>query len=90
MISEKQVENRLVKGVERLGGLAIKFPPTFFSGFPDRIVLLPKGEIVFVELKRPGAKPRALQLRIHKQLRALGFRVETLSDFNEVDAFLLC
>lgn len=89
-ISEKKVEKRLVDGVEALGGMAIKFPPIFFRGFPDRIVLMPKGVIVFVELKKPGETARKIQDKVHARLRGLGFRVEVLGDFNEVDTFLIC
>lgn len=90
MVKEKQVEHRLVSGIEALGGMAVKFPPLFFRGFPDRIVLMPKGQIIFVELKKPGETARLIQTRVHNKLRALGFRVEVLSTFDEVDGFLIC
>lgn len=51
---EKKIEKYLVQSVEQIGGLCVKFPPLFFRGFPDRIVLLPDGLVVFVELKAPG------------------------------------
>ena len=50
------------------------------DGMPDRIVLLPMARIGFVEVKRPGAKPRPLQERRHNQLRDLGFPVLVLDD----------
>ena len=36
-------------------------------------MLLPGGRIAFIELKAPGKKPRALQIKRMKQLSALGF-----------------
>ena len=87
---EKKIETRLKKGVEAAGGWCVKFPPLFFRGFPDRIILMPKGRITFVELKRPGEVPTAIQSKVHNQLRALGFRVEVLSSYDEVDGFLIC
>lgn len=87
---EKKIETRLKEGVQKFGGLCIKFPPLFFRGFPDRIVLMPKGRIYFVELKRPGATPTNIQNKVHNQIRALGFTVEVLSTYDEVDGFLLC
>ena len=48
---EKTVENKLVKAVKALGGLAPKFISPGFDGVPDRLVLLPKGRIAFIELK---------------------------------------
>lgn len=70
---EKEVEQKLVKVVKQKGGLCIKFTSLGFDGVPDRLVLLPKGRMAFIELKAPGKKPRALQKRRMKQLSALGF-----------------
>ena len=60
---EKEVEQKLVKAVKLAGGFCIKFTSPGFDGVPDRLVLLPKGRIAFIELKAPGKKPRALQKR---------------------------
>ena len=65
---EKEVEQKLVKAVKLAGGFCIKFTSPGFDGVPDRLVLLPKGRIAFIELKAPGKKPRALQKRRMKQL----------------------
>lgn len=70
---EKEVEQKLVKAVKLAGGFCIKFTSPGFDGVPDRLVLLPKGRMAFIELKAPGKKPRALQERRMKQLSALGF-----------------
>jgi hypothetical protein len=50
------------------------------DGMPDRLVLMPQARIGFVEVKRPGARPRPLQERRHAQLRSLGFLVLVLDD----------
>lgn len=86
---EKKVEKYLVVRVESLGGLCVKFPPLFFRGFPDRIVLLPGGVIVFVETKAPGETPRLIQRKVHARLRRLGFRVEVLDNHEDIDGFIL-
>lgn len=85
---EKTVEKYLTAQVQKLGGLCVKFPPLYFAGFPDRIVLMPGAIVVFVELKDLGKKARPLQLRVHKQLMALGFRVEVIDSKDGVDNFL--
>lgn len=51
---EKELEAKLVRGVEQLGGLCLKWVCPGNSGVPDRIVLLPGGRVLFVEMKRPG------------------------------------
>lgn len=86
---EKTVENYLVEAVEHLGGLCVKFPPLFFRGFPDRIVLAPVAIIVFVETKARGKKPSLIQRKVHARLRRLGFRVEVLDNHEDVDGFIL-
>ena len=60
---EKEVEQKLVKAVKLAGGFCLKFTSPGFDGVPDRLVLLPRGRIAFIELKAPGKKPRALQKR---------------------------
>lgn len=72
---EKHIEKRFRKAVMDAGGLALKFVSPGWDGAPDRIVLMPGGKMCFAELKAPGRKMRALQLRRKKQLEELGFRV---------------
>lgn len=86
--SEKAVERRLVEGAAAMGGKAIKLLSDQYSGLPDRLVLMPGGSVVFVELKTTGEKPRKIQLKRHGELRALGFRVEVIDTISGVDKFL--
>ncbi|ADG00079.1 VRR-NUC domain protein [Clostridium botulinum F str. 230613] len=55
---------------------------------PDRIVLLPEGRIIFVELKAPGKKPRPIQKYRIKELRSLGFRVEIIDSIERINNFV--
>lgn len=86
---ERKIEKYLIEAVERVGGMCVKFPPVFFRGFPDRLVLLPKGTIIFVETKAPGKTPRLIQRKVHAKLRGLGFRVEVLDSCESIDGFIL-
>ncbi|MEG2289067.1 MAG: VRR-NUC domain-containing protein [Clostridium sp.] len=87
-MQESKIERYLKKQIELLGGQALKFVSPGMSGVPDRIVLLPQGKIIFVELKAPGKKLRALQEYRAKELRALGFRVEIIDTIEKVDMFV--
>lgn len=86
---EDVVEAALVGGVEVLGGFCWKLRMPWFTGVPDRLVLLPEGFIYFVELKRPkGGKLSRRQVIVHGQLKALGFNVLTLNTVELVTKFL--
>jgi hypothetical protein len=49
---EKSIEQKLVAKVKKLGGICPKFISPGYDGMPDRLVLLPKGKIGFVEVKK--------------------------------------
>ena len=73
--SENYYEQRLTRAVKMLGGLCWKFVSPGHSGVPDRIIILPGGAVLFVELKAPGKKERLLQQVIQDRMRKLGVTV---------------
>lgn len=87
-MQEKTIEAKLVKAVKSMGGLAPKFVSPGLDGVPDRLVLLPKGKIAFIELKAPGKKPRPLQVRRKSQLEVLGFLVYCIDDPEQIGGIL--
>ena len=58
---ESAIERYLVEQVAKVGGRAYKWVSPGNRGVPDRIVILPDGFIVFVELKAPGGRLRPEQ-----------------------------
>ncbi len=82
---EKQIEARLKREVKRIGGWSLKFASPGTAGVPDRIVLLPKGRLIFIELKAPGRKLRPLQRKRKKQLEGLGFKVYVIDSYRKID-----
>ena len=86
--SERDIEQKLVKAVKAKGGLAPKFVSPGFDGVPDRIVLLPRGRIAFIELKANGRKLRPLQVKRKRQLEALGFSVYCVSSTEQIGGVL--
>ena len=58
---EKQIERRLVEGVRKLGGLCYKFVSPGHPGVPDRMIITPKGGVIFVELKTDTGRLSKLQ-----------------------------
>lgn len=87
-MEENRVERRLMKQVEKIGGKAYKWNPTGVIGVPDRMVLLPGGRVIFIELKAPGKKLRKIQEYRAKELRKLGFQVECLDTVERVNELL--
>ena len=85
---EKTVELQLTRAVKRIGGMCPKFVSPGTDGMPDRIVLLPGCRIGFVEVKAPGKEPRPLQVKRHRQLRALGFLVFVLDDSKQIPGII--
>lgn len=87
-MNEKTIERVLREKVKGLGGLAIKSFSPWFTGLPDRIVLMPGGRLWFVELKAPGKKPKPRQVIVHAMLRKLGFSVEVIDTTDGVSDFV--
>lgn len=84
---EKTLEKYLCQKVKSLGGMCIKL--TGEVGIPDRLVILPNGEEYFVELKREGEKPRAIQDYMLKELMRLGRQVCIIDSKEDVRNLLL-
>ena len=85
---ESFIEEKLTKAVRQNGGICWKFTSPGTAGVPDRIILMPKGQIAFVEVKAPGEKPRPLQLSRHRLLRRLGFKVYVLDALEDIDKII--
>jgi hypothetical protein len=88
ILREREIEIRLKEEVKRAGGLALKFISPGTAGVPDRIVLLPGKEVIFVELKAPEERLRPLQLKRKEQLKRLGFKVYVIDSVQAVSAFM--
>lgn len=84
---ERKIEQALVYRVKELGGTCEKFVSPGRRSVPDRLVTLPGGKVIFVELKAPGNKPTEAQLRDHARRRALGCDVRVIDNMDDVDAF---
>lgn len=85
---EKDIEKALGRMVGKHGGMCLKWVCPGWIGVPDRIVLLPRGRVVFVELKRPrSGRLSSMQKWWEKKLIDLGFSHWVLWDFEELELF---
>lgn len=92
---ESAVEKYLHDQVTKAGGTTRKFKSPGRPHVPDRIVIWPPVEsnehfavIHFVEVKRPGEKPRAGQVREHNRLKKLCCAVLTVDSKAQVDNYV--
>lgn len=86
---EREVEKHLVDRVKEIGGLCWKFTSPGTAGVPDRIVILPWGKVVFVELKAPNGKLRPIQVVAKRVLEEKQANYECLCSKEEVDMFII-
>lgn len=85
---EKDIEKALGRMVRKYGGLCLKWICPGFAGVPDRIVLLPDGKVIFIELKRPkGGQLSTRQVWWMKKLQALGFDHWVIWDHDDLQLF---
>lgn len=87
---ESTIEAYLRDRVKELGGKAYKFVSPGNNGVPDRLVCLPGGRVVFVELKAPGKTSTQIQQNQQKRLRDMGFPTWVIDRKEIVDVFIRC
>jgi len=64
-VSEKEIEKYLCKRMKEIGLLCLKYSNPNETGYPDRVIVLPASQCMWVELKSKGRKPSKVQeLRI--------------------------
>lgn len=85
---EKSIEQKLVRATKGRGGICPKLVSPGFDGMPDRLILLPRRKMGFVEIKSPGKKPRPIQESRHRLLRRLGFKVYVLDNAEDIPRVL--
>ncbi|TWH46351.1 VRR-NUC domain-containing protein [Sporomusa sp. KB1] len=85
---ESFLERKLVSAVERIGGKAPKWVSPGNRGVPDRLIILPDGRTMYVEMKAPGKPLEPLQVRWAKILRKLGHKVYKIDSAADIDKFI--
>jgi len=94
---ERDIERYLVKQVKALGGEVRKVQWIGRRGAPDRLVMMPlhgrcgrwsSCRTIWVELKAPGVKAKAYQLREHKRMRDMGQIVAVIDSIEGVEELL--
>ncbi len=87
-MQESSLERRLKNEVQKLGGMALKFTSPGMVGVPDRLILLPNGQTLFVEMKATGKKLEPIQAKRKRDFEKLGHRVYKLDSIPSIQAFI--
>lgn len=85
---EKEIESKLVRAVKKLGGLCPKFVSPNNPGVPDRIIIMPGGKVIFVELKAEWGRLSNLQRWQREEYAARGVEVRVIKGIDQLNAFL--
>ena len=88
-VREASFERSFVDQLEKMGAWVVKLLPSV-AGLPDRMVLLPYGRCVFVELKTSTGRVRPIQVAIHNKLRSLGYDVRVIRPHQASAFYLEC
>ena len=88
--SESEIEVYLIRSVKNKNGLCMKWTSPGNAGVPDRIVIVPGGDVYFVELKAEGKRGNLspLQRNFMSKLKNLNCDVRVIASFKEVDEFI--
>jgi Holliday junction resolvase len=88
-VKESVIERELRLRVEEHGGECIKVQAIGRRGFFDRVVILPGGRTVFVEVKRPkGGRVSLHQIKYHERFAELGIAIALVKTSADIDALL--
>jgi len=87
-ILEKEIERKMCRLIKKHGGLSYKFASPGNPGVPDRIVILPRGRVFFVELKAEDGKPTDLQSWHIDRLCSVGANARLIRGWDAAKAFV--
>lgn len=86
-MSEADIQRGIVNCVKRWGGFAVKVKPGVASagkGFPDLLLILPNGRVLFCEVKQPGKTQTPIQKWWERELRIRGHSVVVMESAEQL------
>lgn len=85
---ESSLERKFDEEVQLRGGMTLKLATVFFSGLPDRLVILPGNRIGFAELKAKKGVASRRQKAVHALLLKRHVNLAVLRTMVQADAWL--
>ena len=78
-MTEQQIQSKLIKKLESDGYYVIK------TGIPDLIAIPKNSDVEFIEVKRPGQKPRPLQVYRINEIKKHGVSAKVYNGLEFLD-----
>lgn len=85
---ESRIESWLNDKIKALGGISYKFISPMNPGVPDRIYLMPGGQVWFVELKTEIGRLANLQKWQGERIRNIGCRYRVIKGMTQAREFV--
>lgn len=87
-VSEKAIERYLVEQAKQNGLLCLKYSNPNMVGYPDRLLVLPGGGVIWVELKSKGRKPTKIQQMRMAELTGMDHLVRVIDNKPDIDELI--
>lgn len=87
-VSEKMIERYLVDRAKHIGLPCLKYSNPNMVGYPDRLLVLPGGSVIWVELKSKGRKPTKIQQARIAELSGMGHLVRVIDNKADIDELI--
>lgn len=84
MTPEGKIQKRITTGAKSAGALVRKLKWEGRNGAPDLIIML-NGYVIFVEVKKPGGKPKPHQVAEHERMARHGMDVRIIDNIGDAD-----
>ena len=87
-VSEKMIERYLAEKAKNIGLPCLKYSNPNMVGYPDRLLVLPDGRVIWVELKSKGRKPTKIQQVRIAELSGMGHTVRVIDNKADIDELI--
>lgn len=87
-VLERDIERKLGNEIKKLGGLYYKFTSPNLPGVPDRIVIMPGGRVIFVELKTEIGRLANCQKYVISEMQKRDADVRVIKGWAQAQEFL--
>jgi Holliday junction resolvase len=85
-MKESTIQSKIAKRLRENGWLVTKLIQTTMNGIPD-LMAIRKGDVIFLEVKKPGEEPSELQKYVIDNINKAGCFSAVVRSVEDVDVF---